>query len=71
MTHNEQVALDAVVSAAHLRRTADLERTRAVAAARSAGISLRAIAEVAGISISRVHQLAQLRGTQQGESPAV
>ena len=60
MTRIEQGALEAVERAVNLRRIADLERTRAVASARAAGISLKAIAEVAGVSISRVHQLAQV-----------
>lgn len=50
-------ALAAVTRACDLRRTAEFERIRAVAAARAVGCSLRAIAEAAGVSTPRVHQM--------------
>ncbi len=57
MSHTERAALAAVDRACALRRAAELERMRAIAAARSAGLSLRAIAEAAGVSTQRVHQM--------------
>lgn len=62
MSEVQFAALETVDRACELRRTAELERMRSIAAARSAGLSLRAIAEVAGVSTQRVHQM--LAGTR-------
>lgn len=53
----ETETLTAISTAARLRHAADLERLRAIASARCAGHSLRAIAAAAGLSEPRVHQL--------------
>ena len=62
-TCNETETLAAITAATQLRRTADLERMRAVAAARSAGHSLRAIAAAAGLSEPRIHQMLAVEPT--------